>query len=298
MAELYIHAEYWIAVAQLSLAMLGMGATLRVSDFREIVVEPRAFTTGTLVQLLLVPLFAYVFITVLGLAGGIAVGVALVAAIPGGTASNIFTFLARGNSALSISITAVTTLLCLVTTPVILGLLIASYMPDDFSMPTARVMKEIGQTLLLPLAIGMAYLRFLPKSAPVFSKWCIRGSILGILMIVFGSIITGRLNLGNFGYENVAIVTLLTVLLFALGWSAPRLLKLGTADSTAIEIEVGLRNINLGVMIKASLFPAVAGVSDPIGDTVLVSLLLVGLVALILSTVRVVVRRRVTAVQA
>ena len=272
--------------------MLGMGATLRISDFKEIVLEPRAFTTGMVAQLALVPLFAFLFIHLFGLLGGVAVGVALIAAIPGGTASNIFTFLARGNSALSIAVTAVTTLLCLFTTPLVLDLLIAAYMPDDFAMPKGRIMKEIALTLLLPLSVGMLYLRLFPGTAPVFSKWCIRGSILGILTIVFGSIIAGRFNLAVFGTANLVSVLLLTFFLFLLGWSVPRLLKLNRADSTAIEIEVGLRNINLGVMIKASLFPAVKGVADPLGDTVLVSLLIYGLLSLAVATAVVVVRRR------
>lgn len=295
MAELYVQYEYWIAVFQLTLAMLGMGATLRLGDFREIALEPRAFATGSVTQLILVPLFVFLFIKLLGLPEGVAVGAALIAAIPGGTASNIFTFLARGNSALSIAITAVTTLLCLFSTPVILDLLIANYMPDDFAMPKWRIMKEIALTLLLPLAIGMLYLRVFPRTAPAFSSWCIRGSILGILMIVFGSIIAGRFNLPAYGSSNLFSMSLLIVMLFLLGWSAPRLLKLGPSDATAIEIEVGLRNVNLGVMIKASLFPAVAGVSDPLGDTVLVSLLIYGLFSLVAATILVVIRRRLHA---
>ena len=72
MAELYVQNEYWVAVLQLSLAMLGMGATLRIGDFKEIALEPRAFTTGMIAQLALVPLFAFLFIHLFGLLGGVA----------------------------------------------------------------------------------------------------------------------------------------------------------------------------------------------------------------------------------
>ena len=100
--------------------MLGMGATLTGKDFRDVLLEPRAVSFGTGIQLLLVPLTAFLFIQFPGVGTGVAVGIALIAAIPGGTTSNIFTYLARGNFALSICITAVTTLACLVSTPLIL----------------------------------------------------------------------------------------------------------------------------------------------------------------------------------
>ena len=123
-AEFYVQYEYWFAAVQLVLAMLGMGATLTGRDFRDVVSEPRAVSLGTIIQIVIVPLSAYLFLRLLGIQDGVAVGLALIAAIPGGTVSNIFTFLARGNSALSISITALTTLACLVTTPLILSALI------------------------------------------------------------------------------------------------------------------------------------------------------------------------------
>jgi len=160
MGELYIAYEYWFAAFQLILAMLGMGATLTVGDFKDVVKEPKAVTFGTTIQMALVPLVAYFFINAVGIVGGVAVGIALVAAIPGGTTSNIFTYFARGNVPLSISITAITTLACLITTPVVLGLLITQYLPANFTMPTAQIVKEIALTLLLPLIIGMALLQF------------------------------------------------------------------------------------------------------------------------------------------
>ena len=144
MADFYVEHEYWFAAIQLVLAMLGMGATLTGRDFRDVVREPFAVSLGTAIQLLAVPVTAYLFLRVLGVEGGVAVGIALIAAIPGGTVSNIFTFLARGNSALSISITALTTIACLVTTPFILSLLISQYLPPDFTMPRAQIVSEIA----------------------------------------------------------------------------------------------------------------------------------------------------------
>ncbi len=283
MGEFYLANEYWFAVFQLVTAMLGMGATLTLRDFREIVAEPKAVASGSAVQLLLVPLAALAFINGFGVAGGVAVGIALIAAIPGGTTSNIFTFFARGNVALSITITALTTLACLFTTPLILEFLITQYMPDDFTMPRGRIMTEIALTLLLPLAVGMSVLRLVPAIAPAFSKWCVRASLVGIVLIVAGSVSSGRLDFAAFGGANVALVLAMIVTLGAASWIACALLRLNQRDTSAINMEVVVRNVNLGFMLKASLFPAVVGQPDPIGDQVLFTLLLYGLSQMVLA---------------
>ncbi|MEP6391651.1 MAG: bile acid:sodium symporter family protein [Halioglobus sp.] len=292
MANFYVNNEYWFAAIQLILAMLGMGATLTGKDFRDVVLEPLAMSVGTAVQLVAVPLAAFTFLRLLGVQDGLAVGLALIAAIPGGTTSNIFTFFARGNAALSISITAVTTLLCLISTPLILSLMISQYLPADFSMPKAQIMREIALTLLLPLAIGMVYLYLYPRSAPTLSKWSIRGSLIGILAIVIGSAAAGRLNITAFGTSNVLMVVAFVILLSAVGHLVPRLLRLSRTDSTAIEFEVIVRNINLGVMIKASIFPAAAVATAELGNTVLFTLLLYGALQLLIAAVLIPICRR------
>ncbi|MEH6634422.1 MAG: bile acid:sodium symporter [Halioglobus sp.] len=276
MAEFYVQHEYWFAAMQLILAMLGMGATLTGRDFRDVVREPLAVSLGTVIQIVAVPLTAFLFLRLFDVHAGVAVGIALIAAIPGGTVSNIFTFFARGNSALSISITALTTLMCLLSTPLILSLLISEYLPADFTMPKAQIVREIGLTLLLPLVVGMLYLYFYPRSAPTLSKWSIRGSLLGILLIVLGSAIAGRLDVAAFGVGNIGWVTLFAVLLSVMAYLAPQLMHLSRPDAIAIEFEVIVRNVNLGVLIKASIFPAAVTATAQLGDMVLFTLLLYG----------------------
>lgn len=282
MFDFYVQHEYWFAATQLILAMLGMGATLAPADFGRVFTSPKGFSVGIVIQMLLVPLVAYLFILLVTDSQGLAVGLAICAAIPGGTVSNIFTFFARGHVALSIALTAVATVACLVTTPIVLGLLITQYMPTDFEMPAARIAAEIGFCLLLPLIAGMFYLRFLPGSAEAFSNWCIRGSLFVILLIVVGALGAGRLDLESFGLVNVAWVFAFIVILAVISSLIPRLLGIGDADSTAINIEITVRNTNLGLLIKASLFPAAVGVADPVGDHVLFTLLLYGAIMLAL----------------
>ncbi len=285
MGDFYVQHEHWFAASQLILAMLGMGATLTGKDFRDVVREPLAVTVGTAIQVVMVPLTAFLFLRLLGVHDGVAVGIALIAALPGGTVSNIFTFFARGNSALSISITALTTLACLISTPLILSLLISDYLPADFTMPKAQIVREIALTLLLPLALGMAYLYLYPASAPTLSKWSIRGSLLGILLIVVGSATAGRLDIEAFGNDNILLIILFTVSLSVMGYLVPRLMRLSRPDSKAIEFEVIVRNVNLGVLIKASIFPAAVSETAKLGDMVLFSLLLYGALQLLVGAV-------------
>lgn len=291
MGELYLQHEYAVAAFQLIFAMLGMGATLTVADFKDVVKEPKAVTIGTVVQLVLVPLVAFLFIQTVGLVGGVAVGVALIAAIPGGTTSNIFTYFAKGNIPLSISITGVTTLACLVTTPLILGLLITEYLPADFVMPTDQIVRDIALTLLLPLIVGMVILARVPQHAEWISKWSIRLSLFGILMIVVGSLSAGRLDIEAFGTDNVIRVLIFLALLWVSSWLLTKLLGLGRSDRTAIEMEVVVRNVNLGVLIKASMFPAAAG-NAQIGDMVLFAILLYGAAQMLLAAGLIYTRRR------
>jgi BASS family bile acid:Na+ symporter len=278
MFSFYLANEYWFAAAQLSLAMLGMGATLTLKDFQGIVKTPRAFTVGMALQLLLVPLVAFLFIFLSGAMVGVLIGLALLAAIPGGTVSNIFTYMAKGNIVLSIAITAITTIACLVTTPIILNLLISQHMPADFIMPVGRIAFEISIFLLIPLVIGMGIYAKLPKHAETISKLCIYGSIFIILLIVIGSAGAGRLDLGAFGGRNILIILAFALALLILSVIAPKFVGLPAKDGTAIQIEITVRNTNLGLLLNASLFPP----GHALGGTVLMTLLLYGAVMLLI----------------
>jgi len=152
-------------------------------------------------------------------------------------------------------------------------------------MPKAQIVREIALTLLLPLALGMAYLYLYPRSAPTVSKWSIRGSLLGILLIVVGSATAGRLDIEAFGNDNILLIILFTVSLSVMGYLVPRLMRLSRPDSKAIEFEVIVRNVNLGVLIKASIFPAAVSETAKLGDMVLFSLLLYGALQLLVGAV-------------
>jgi BASS family bile acid:Na+ symporter len=138
----------------------------------------------------------------------------------------------------------------------------------------------------------MSYLYMYPRQAVAVSKWCIRASLLGIVLIVVGSMSAGRLDIEAFGMDSVLLVVYFAVVLTATGWLAPRLFRLSRTDSVAIEIEVIVRNVNLGVMLKASLFPAAAATTSELGDAVLFTLLLYGGLQLTIAPLLIILYRR------
>jgi BASS family bile acid:Na+ symporter len=288
----YADYEYFLAASQLAFAMLGMGALLELSDFLDVFSRPRQLLLGLMLQLIVVPILALMVVSGLPLAAGVAAGLALVAAVPGGTMSNIMTHLGRGNIALSISLTAVTTVGSLLTTPLLLRLLAGTHLPPDFEMPTGRIAFEIAVVLLLPLLAGMLIGGFLPAVRDVFSKWCIRTSFAFIAAMVIGSAGGGRLDASAYGAVGPIAILVFCFAVQLAAWGVTGVTRMAVRDRVAIGIEVTIRNTNLALMVKASLFPAVTGVLDPIGDGMFFVALLYGGVALPLSVIPIAIGRR------
>jgi BASS family bile acid:Na+ symporter len=287
----YAHYEYYLAATLLISAMLGMGATLNMGDFRRVFHAPQGVLLMLGMQLLLTPLLAIGLARVLGVPQGIAVGMLVVAAIPGGLFSNMFTYFARGNVALSISATAVCTLGCLITTTLVLKMYGASQVPDDFEMPVGRVLFEITCCLLLPLALGMLSRRYLPRIYERLGTFCIRVSVVLLLVIIVGSITSGRLDMSAYGWRSITAMIAFGIISYYVCFPLGFLMRMPTNDMVTIGLEVVVRNAHLGILLKASLFPAIAGVADPVADSVLFVILFYGGVSLVIGVAVVVIRR-------
>jgi BASS family bile acid:Na+ symporter len=292
MFDFYLRHEFLFAALQLALAMLGMGAKLSVADFLEVFREPRSFLIGMLVQLGAVPVLALLIGRSCDLSAGVATGLILVAAVPGGTISNVVTYLARGNIALSIALTAVTTTACLATTPLILQLFATRSLPADFSMPTERIMFDIGFCLLLPLAVGMVIYAKLPRHRDSISTLSIRLSIFVIFLMVVGASGAGRVDPMQQGVSAIVGLVALALAAQALALLVTRATRMSGTDSVAVAIEVTVRNTNLALMLKASLFPVTPGVPDPFADGVLYIALMYGGIALPVVSPLVAIHRR------
>ena len=269
--------ERGLSAAMVTLSMLGMGATLTVRDFATTLFAWKGLAVGMAAQLLLVPAWAGLLMFVTGLlpagfgglsaagAVGIATGLALIAAMPGGSVSNLLTFIGNGNVALSVSLTAITTLACLLATPIVLASLVTVQVPGDFDIDKSRIMLDIGMFLIAPLLAGMIVRACTTLRQQVFFiKAMVRTSLGLLALIIIGSLGAGRLQFAAYGWLGPAIV-----IVFCLGAVAlARLLAYacGTVDrdAFAIVIEVAVKNGLLALLIVTSMFPihrltAVAG---------------------------------------
>ncbi len=253
--EIQAFAETVLVPTQLVLAMFGMGCTLRPRDFAAVVRAPRGLMLGLLLQLGFVPLLAWGFVQTLQLGPGFAVGLFLVAVVPGGASSNLLTYIGRGNVALSIALTTVSTVACVITVPALLGVLASAQLPETFAFPGARILLDISRFLVLPLAAGMVLLARSERSAERWGPWAIRGSIVAILTVAAVSLKSGRIELAEYGWLPPAF-TLGFAILLAL--AVPHLVRLAgrnDADALALTIEVVVRNVSIGLLLVSFFFP-------------------------------------------
>lgn len=275
MFQNYPAYEYALAQIQLVLFMLAMGATLHPRDFLPILQRPRDLIFGLSMILLIVPLLTVGAVGLLGLSEGIAYGLILVAALPGGTLSNVLTYFSRGNVPLSIALSAIGTLVSMATIPLILVFLASTHVLGDLEMPVGQTIRDIFCFLLLPLVVGMAVGRRWPDVRKPFCKICLALGLTFVLVMVVGSLGSGRIRLYEYTLGDG-----LVVVLFCLAWQQLTMLpyRLGRASPTisvALGNEVAVRNINLGLLLTASLFPA-GSTNRQFGDDVLFVVLFYG----------------------
>ncbi len=254
MFDWYPEYEHAFARAQLVLFTLGMGMTLALADFVEIVRRPVSFTSGLIGQLLVVPLVAVMINAIGNFEPGIAVGLILVAAMPGGALSKLFAYFGRGNMALSISLTGVTTLLTLLTVPIMLQFLASRHM-DEIEMPVRDIVIDVGLCLLLPLVVGLFIGRLWPARHRLLSKICIRIGLGVVFAMIVCAIGSERIDAREYGVG----VPLAIILFCVIGQQVNMLpfyfLNWPRRDRLAVGIEVTMRNMNLALLIHARLFP-------------------------------------------
>jgi BASS family bile acid:Na+ symporter len=226
----------------LGMIMLAMGLTLTFDDYRALAAMPRALLAGVALQFTVMPLAGFVVAKGLGLEPGLAVGLILVACCPGGTASNIVTYIARGHVALSVAMTMASTLAAVVLTPLLTGWLAGAYVEID----RLNLLVQMIGVVLLPVVAGTLLNSLFPRAAGAV------GAVLPLMAIVLVILIVGGIVGGAKAQiaEHAGVLLLATFLLhalgFALGYLLARVLKLGEVEARTISIEVGMQNSGLG----------------------------------------------------
>ncbi|WP_149943607.1 bile acid:sodium symporter family protein [Acinetobacter pittii] len=236
----------------LGIIMLGMGMTMTVDDFKGVLQSPKAVLIGVVAQFVVMPGLAYVLCKLFNLPPEIAVGVILVGCCPGGTASNVITYMAKGNVALSVACTSVSTLLAPVLTPAIFYLLASQWLKID----AASMFISILQVVLLPIVVGLILRIWLKRQVESYIQVMPLVSVIAIVAIVAAIIGGSKAAILQSGLLILAVVILHNGLGYLLGFTAARFFKLPYADSKAIAIEVGMQNSGLGVALAAVHFAA------------------------------------------
>ena len=248
-------AERVLIPVQLLLAMLGMGATLSLREFRNVVRHPTGVSLGLGLQWLAVPLWGQLLIWAFSLSPGWAAGIILVTVTPGGAFSNLLTYLGRGHLALSISVTAVATVASTFTAPLLLRLLASSFLPEAFSFPTGRILLEVTLYLLIPLFAGIAIYTYLRQYAKTISKAAIWASMTLVLIIAAGALTAGRIKVAAHGWGPPLWTALFAVGIHFASLEVCRLLGRTDDESVALAVEVSVRNGGVGLLLMQFFFP-------------------------------------------
>lgn len=284
MFDHYEQYEHTIASVQLFLAMLGMGALLSPQDFISQFRQPKSLSLGLLLQWFLLPLLALFIGYILNPPAGIAAGLLMVSVVPTGVTGNVLTYLGKGNIALSVSITAITTVGALVTVPLFLHFFLQSYLPEYFQLPMGQIIRDIVLNLAIPLGLGMLIKEKVSLLASEkLSRSFIHASLALIVVMGFGAGSTGRMDPNAYGVTGIMVILVFCLGMVLSALLLSLLLKISPADRLALIIKSNYRNISLAIAIKSVLFPSLAGQLDPVGDGVFFTILLYGGISLLTS---------------
>ena len=243
----------------LGIVMFGMGMTLKLSDFKVVFTKPKAVICGILSQFIIMPVLAFLLVTLFQLPTELAVGVILVGACPGGTSSNVMTYLAKGDVALSVGMTACTTIMAPFVTPALVLLLAGQTVDVSY----ASMLVSIVQVVLVPIALGFVINYFFSKFAQAFSKALPLISVVAICLIIMAVVSANAAKLMTTGALVVAVVMLHNVCGYALGYLVGRLLGLTREQMRTLSIEVGMQNSGLATSLATMHFAAMPMAAVP-----------------------------------
>ncbi|MBE5832465.1 MAG: bile acid:sodium symporter family protein [Butyrivibrio sp.] len=243
----------------LMIVMFGMGLTLKPSDFVVVFKRPKDIIIGCIAQFTLMPLIAFVLGKGFGLEAGLLAGVILVGTCPGGTSSNVITYLSKGDVALSVGMTSVNTLLAPFLTPAITYLLLRTSVTVDVTSMFVSIIKVVIVPILLGFVINKFFGKFVSKALDILPVV----SVVAITLIVAAVVSHNSSKILETGFVVFAVVILHNVLGYALGYLLGRILKLPLSKKKALSVEIGMQNSGLATSLAGSAFPDLAMATVP-----------------------------------
>ena len=242
----------------LGIIMLGLGLSLTLADFARVLKQPKAVIIALLCQLLLLPAICFGLVLAFQLPPILAVGMMMLAASPGGTTANLYSHLFRGDIALNISLTAVNSVIAVITLPLITNFAIAYFQPfdDRLGLQWSKAL-EVFAIVLLPVALGMLIRRFWPRFASGMDKPVRIASVIILIVVIAGAVASNwALLVANF--TQLALITVLfCVISLTIGFLVPRWLRVGKRQAIATSFEIGIHNATLAIVIAQSVLGSV-----------------------------------------
>jgi len=238
----------------LGIIMFGLGLSLTPGDFARIGRRPRAVAVALACQLILLPLVCFGLVLAFDLPPVLAVGMMLLAASPGGTTANLYSHLFRGDVALNISLTAINSVVAVITLPIVTNLALGYFNPGDgqVGLQLAKTI-EVFLIVLVPVGLGMLVRGLKPSFASAMDKPVRIASVVILTLVIIGAV-SAQVDvlMANLGALAGVVVTF-CVLSLAIGFIVPRLLKIDRPQSIASAFEVGLHNATLAIVIARSV---------------------------------------------
>ena len=250
----------FLTVPMLGVIMLGMGATLAPADFLNAVKRPRAVLTGMALQFVLMPLLAFAIGHVLRLPREQFIGLVMVGTVAGGTASNVIAYLAGGDVALSITMTACSTAAGIVLTP----LLSALYLGRTVHVPAWAMFESILLVVALPVSLGVLLNRLFRRHRVLPEKICPAVSVIGILLVIGIVVAQNAATVRTCGLLVFLAVVLHNLSGLAAGYGCARLLRCDRKTAITIAIEVGMQNSGLAAALAQKFFGAASALPGAI----------------------------------
>ena len=240
----------------LAFIMFTLGLGLSISDFSNVFKKPKNFLIGLISQLIFLPIVGLILVIIWPLPVEIAIGVMLIAAAPGGVTSNILTFFARGDVALSVSLTAVMSLLSAVSVPIVLAISIG--LIGDSSLPESITLTGIALSMFLivtlPVLLGMGVRSFLNSLTLKIEKSARFISTLLFVLVLLGAILAERENVVSYFAQTGLVVLVLNILMMLIAFYWSGFFGTGISQKKAIAIECGLQNGTLAIFVGTSVF--------------------------------------------
>lgn len=239
----------------LFIIMMGMGLSLVVDDFRRVLRFPKAVAIGVILKLIAMPLFTFGLLSVIPLEPELAVGFILLAACPGGATTNLITNLAKGDVALSITLTAIASLITVFTIPILVNLGLQEYMGETRSihLPFGKTMLQILAIMVIPVIIGMVINNRKPVLAQKAEKPVKIISAIFLVLIIAAALMKERANIGDFFKMAGPVALILNLVGMGIGYFVTLALTRNKQQAITVGVEVGIVNGTLGIAIAAGI---------------------------------------------